>query len=242
MIEYSNTTVFNTDAQTIVNTVNCHGIMGSGVALEFKLRYPEMFEDYAHRCERKEVEIGRPRLYRQYKHVWILNFPTKRDWKQRSEIPWIQQGLEYFVDNYERAEITSIAFPQLGCGRGGLEWVNVQPVMEEYLAHLAIPVYICLDKDPHAQGIEKEMVDLLNQQTKQSIQDELQLRSPIANAVVSHLPIKRFRELSQFKGVGKDSYEQIFRSLYTQVNANPGHMHPNVSAGTEQNAEQMSMF
>ena len=115
MIIYSDTTVFNVKTQTIVNTVNCVGVMGGGLALEFKLRFPEMYEDYIERCKRKEVRIGRTYLYRDYETPWIMNFPTKKHWKYPSKLQWVQQGLEYFIVNYERYGITSIAFPLLGC-------------------------------------------------------------------------------------------------------------------------------
>jgi O-acetyl-ADP-ribose deacetylase (regulator of RNase III) len=242
MITYTDTTVFNTNAQTIVNTVNCQGVMGGGIALEFKLRYPEMFEDYTQRCAYDQVKIGRPLLYCAYEYIWILNFPTKKHWKRPSDIMWIRQGLEYFVSNYERAGIVSIAFPQLGCGKGGLNWADVQPVMEEYLHHIPIPIYICLDTEVYATGIEKEMVDLLNQQTETTLQDELGVQPKIASTLVSHLPIKRFRELRQMAGVGKKTYEQIFKELYHQATGHQKNSDKTTPSETECQVKQLSMF
>src|SRR6266516_3463365 len=108
-------------AQTLVNTVNCVGIMGKGIALAFKRRYPEMFKDYVRRCERGEVQLGRPYVYRADDHQ-ILNFPTKQHWRAVSRLEDIIAGLEYLEAHYREWGLTSIAVPPLGCGNGQLEW------------------------------------------------------------------------------------------------------------------------
>ena len=133
MIEYVDTTVFNANAQTIVNTINCVGVMGNGLALEFRLRYPEMYDHYVEQCKQKKVQIGKPYLYREYVTPWILNFPTKKHWKYPSKIQWIEQGLKYFVANYKHGGIKSIAFPKLGCNHGDLDWNDVKSLMEKHL-------------------------------------------------------------------------------------------------------------
>ena len=84
--------LFSSEAQTWVNTVNCVGVMGRGVALGFKQRFPKMFEDYAGRCERGEVQLGRPYLYRRPEEPWILNFPTKDHWRSVSKLDDIERG------------------------------------------------------------------------------------------------------------------------------------------------------
>ena len=149
--------------KTIVNTVNCVGVMGAGLALEFQLRFPEMERDYVERCNQKRVEVGRPYLYKDYSDPWILNFPTKNHWKYPSKIEWIEQGLKYFSANYQRGGITSIAFPKLGCSNGGLEWEIVSPLMDKYLQDLGIDVFICEDTEKEASGTERVMVHMLKQ-------------------------------------------------------------------------------
>ncbi|TVU53410.1 MAG: Appr-1-p processing protein [Arthrospira sp. PLM2.Bin9] len=216
MIKYTDTTVFNVESQTIVNTVNCVGVMGAGLALEFKLRYPDMYEDYINRCQQKQVQVDRPYLYRGYGSPWIMNFATKNNWKYPSKIEWIEQGLAYFVNNYERAKIKSIAFPKLGCDRGGLNWNDVQKVMEKYLTDVDIDVYICLDRESHASGIEGLMVEMLNNQNNQFWISQLKIRSNIADKINSSLPIPRFRQLQKIPGVGKKTYEDIFKLLYSK--------------------------
>ncbi len=159
MIKYSKTTVFNINTQTIVNTVNCVGAMGAGLALEFKLRFPEMYEEYVIRCKKKEVKIGIPYIYSYDNDLLILNFPTKDHWKYPSKIEWIEEGLDYFVSNHKEWGITSIAFPKLGSSNGKLDWQNVRLLMEKYLENIDIEVYICLDEENEANGIEKKMLD-----------------------------------------------------------------------------------
>lgn len=132
--------LFASEAQTLVNTVNCVGVMGKGVALEFKKRFPRLFEDYVNRCERKQVRLGEPYMYRGADEKLVLNFPTKGHWRSPSRLADIESGLDYFVAHYAEWNITSIAFPPLGCGNGGLEWAEVGPLVYDKLHHLPIQI------------------------------------------------------------------------------------------------------
>lgn len=132
--------LFDSDAQTLVNTVNCVGIMGKGVALEFKKRFPEMYEDYVARCAHHQVRLGEPYLYRQLFPPNILNFPTKDHWRSVSKLDDIVAGLQYLEAHYREWGITSLAVPPLGCGQGQLEWRVVGPTLFRYLDRLEIPV------------------------------------------------------------------------------------------------------
>jgi O-acetyl-ADP-ribose deacetylase (regulator of RNase III)/uncharacterized protein YwgA len=120
--------LFASRAQTLVNTVNCVGVMGKGVALEFKKAYPAMFEDYAERCLRREVRLGEPYLY-SGGGVMIVNFPTKDHWRSASRLADIEAGLDYFLAHAAEWGVTSVAFPPLGCGNGGLQWNEVGPLI-----------------------------------------------------------------------------------------------------------------
>jgi O-acetyl-ADP-ribose deacetylase (regulator of RNase III) len=115
--------------------------MGRGLALAFKQRYPDMFTIYQQECETGRLRIGRPTLYRE-STPWILNFPTKNKWRANSKLEYLQKGLEYFVANYKKADIKSIAFPKLGTQNGKLSWDEVGPLMVKYLSKLDIDVYI----------------------------------------------------------------------------------------------------
>lgn len=132
--------LFESDAQTLVNTVNCVGVMGKGIALEFKKRYPDMFKDYVNRCNRGEVKLGRPYLYRSLVSQWVLNFPTKDHWRGVTKLQDVVEGLEFLLTHYKEWGITSIAVPPLGCGNGQLEWRVVGPTLYRYLRQMDIPV------------------------------------------------------------------------------------------------------
>ncbi len=115
--------------------------MGKGVAAEFRNRYPDMFEQYRKICAQKLLEPGKLWLWKA-SDQWVLNFPTKRHWRQPSKLEWIEAGLKKFTAEYERRGISEISFPRLGCGNGGLDWNDVRPLMEAHLAEVPIPVYI----------------------------------------------------------------------------------------------------
>ncbi|WP_312694102.1 macro domain-containing protein [Caproiciproducens sp.] len=144
MITYLKGDLFNSPAQVLVNTVNTVGVMGKGVALEFKKRYPNMFRSYQRICEDKSFDIGKLFLWKGT-DKWVLLFPTKKHWKNPSRLEYIELGLQKFVDNWQRLGIESIAFPRLGCGNGGLNWDEVRPIMEKYLKLLPLQVFIYVD-------------------------------------------------------------------------------------------------
>ena len=143
MIKYLEGNLFLSPAQTLVNTVNTVGVMGKGIALEFKNRYPLMFKSYKIECEQHHLVMGKLMLYYEADH-WILLFPTKEHWRKPSSLDYIEKGLKTFCHYYAEKGITSIAFPKLGCGNGELSWEKVKPLMEKYLCDLPIDIYIYL--------------------------------------------------------------------------------------------------
>ena len=145
MIKYIKGDLFSSPAQVLVNTVNLDGVMGKGIALKFKRLYPDMFKKYQYFCENKMLEIGKLWLYKS-ETKWILNFPTKIHWRNPSKIEYIERGLQKFVAMYKDKNITSIAFPKLGCGNGGLKWEDVKPLMDYYLKNLPIDIYVYEDE------------------------------------------------------------------------------------------------
>ncbi len=134
--------LFESKAQTLVNTVNCVGVMGKGVALEFKKRFPDMFADYERRCQHHEVKLGQPYLFKRLLPPWVLNFPTKSHWRAVTNLQDIINGLEYLLANYKKWGITSLAVPPLGCGNGQLEWRVVGPTLYRFFRRMEIPVEI----------------------------------------------------------------------------------------------------
>src|SRR5258708_15451641 len=140
-LQYQKGDIFEAQTQVIVNTVNCQGVMGKGLALAFKQKYPDMFKVYQQECKAGKLGIGRPTLY-QGSTPWILNFPTKDSWRAASKLEYLEKGLEFLVAHYKNAGIKSIAFPKLGAQNGKLSWDDVGPLMARYLSQLDIDVYI----------------------------------------------------------------------------------------------------
>lgn len=137
--------IFASSAQTLTVPVNCVGVMGKGLALTFKQRYPEMFADYKKRCQRREVTLGTPYLYPLPDDRQILVFPTKHHWRNDSDLQGITRGLRWLHDNYQKIGIQSLATPALGCGLGNLDWDrDVKPLMTTVMSGWSIPVEIYL--------------------------------------------------------------------------------------------------
>ena len=142
-----NGNLFTSPAHVLVNTV---GVMGKGIAREFKRVYPDMFETYRRYCEERTLTIGRMYLHKT-PHKWVLNFPTKSHWRSRSRLRYIERGLRAFRQTYLEMGVRSIAFPAPGCGNGQLDYdKQVRPLMEEYLSSLSIPVFIYLPRSTTA--------------------------------------------------------------------------------------------
>jgi len=142
MITYVAGNLFTSPAQVLVNTVNTQGVMGKGIALQFRQAFPDMFKDYQDLCERGKIDIGVLWIYKT-SHKWILNFPTKKNWRNPSKVDFIETGLKKFSERFNELGIYSIAFPALGCGNGELDWENtVKPLMEKYLKKIPADVFV----------------------------------------------------------------------------------------------------
>src|SRR5215831_2067266 len=189
MLIYRRTSLFESSAQTLVNTVNCVGVMGKGIAREFKKREPAMFEAYKRICGKKLLQPGKLWLWRGSDH-WTLNFPTKIHWRYPSKIEWIESGLQKFVATYSAQGIREISFPQLGCGNGGLDWSDVKPLMERYLSPLPISVFV------HDFTVNIGLPEHLEAITE-TLRKETPRAEPSFDAFVSSL--KRATELSSGK-------------------------------------------
>lgn len=215
-IEVIKGNIFNTKAQTVVNTVNCVGVMGKGIALVYKLRYPKMFDLYSEFCKSKLIGIGKLWLYKGEENApWVLNFPTKYHWKYPSKIEYIEKGLQKFVDTYQEKGITSIAFPMLGTHNGGLEKAEVLSVMKQHLSKCDIPIEI-YDYDPNApddlfESFKSKWNAIPNSEKKAvtGIRTQKQIET-IDNAVNSDA-VKSMIALIEYKGIGLKTMEQCFK-------------------------------
>ncbi|MDO8539831.1 MAG: macro domain-containing protein [Opitutaceae bacterium] len=140
MITITQGNLLEAPAEALVNTVNTVGVMGKGIALQFRQAYPEMFRAYEKACATGEVRLGQVQVFDLGGLAggprWIINFPTKKDWRSRSRIGDIESGLADLVATIKRLEIRSIAVPPLGCGNGGLDWQTVRPRIEAAMAEV----------------------------------------------------------------------------------------------------------
>lgn len=127
------------DAQALVNPVNCVGVMGAGLALQFKEAFPGMFHIYRAACWQGQVRPGRVFPVATGDR-WVLNFPTKRHWRGPSRLEDIETGLYHLVGVMDYLGIKSVALPALGCGLGGLDWDEVRPLIHERLGGLPVDV------------------------------------------------------------------------------------------------------
>ncbi len=139
MIEYKRGNILREDAEALVNSVNCVGVMGRGIALQFKKAWPENFKAFAAACRQQEVRPGRPFVFETGQMTnprYIINFPTKRHWRGKARIGDVEVGLQTLVDEIQARGIRSVALPPLGTGLGGLDWEEVRTRIEKALGSL----------------------------------------------------------------------------------------------------------
>ncbi len=159
MIELKRGDILQAEAEALVNTVNCVGVMGRGIALQFKKEYPENFDEYKSVCDRKDLHPGKMlvvNLNRLHDPRYVINFPTKRHWKGKSRIEDVEAGLDALVEEIRQRNIQSIAIPPLGCGLGGLDWNQVRPLIEK--AFHALPGVDVLLYEPAGAPAPRRMV------------------------------------------------------------------------------------
>lgn len=152
--------LLDAEVEAVVNTVNTVGVMGKGIALMFREKFPENFELYEKACRAGEVRVGRmfvtpgvvlggPR--------WIINFPTKKHWRQPTKIEWVREGLEALREVIHEKGIRSIALPPLGCGNGGLDWADVRPLVEAALGDLRDVEVVVYEPTAEYQNVAKKL-------------------------------------------------------------------------------------
>ena len=137
--------IFDSNRQTLVNPVNCVGVMGAGLAKEFKARFPLMFDEYARLCLLKHLKVGRPMVYTD-STPWVLNFPTKQHYGHDSKMEHLTAGMNYLFEHYQEMGITSLAVPMLGCGFGKLDPKTVLPYLRKAFGLFSIPVDLYVDR------------------------------------------------------------------------------------------------
>lgn len=151
MIKFLQGDLLQSDAEALVNTVNTVGVMGKGIALQFKNQYPKNYKIYKEACKKGELKVGEVLVVKDGDILcekYIINFPTKEHWRSPSEISYIQEGLEALKESIKEYNIQSIAIPPLGCGNGGLDWTVVKPMIVDALGEIGVDIYVY---EPNAQ-------------------------------------------------------------------------------------------
>lgn len=204
--------IFTSKCQTIVNTVNCVGVMGAGIAFECRLRYPEMYERYVELCQENKIDIGMLWIYKSPER-WVLNFPTKKNWKYPSKTEYLRAGLDKFLQTYQQKGIESIAFPLLGADKGGIPHEVSLGIMKEYLdkADIDIEIY---RYDPKAfDDMYEQTKNIVLSQDIDVICRVTGLRKDYVKKVISAMEspaICQLNQLAAVKGIGIKTLEKIF--------------------------------
>lgn len=161
-MKYITGNLLEAETEALVNTVNTVGVMGKGIALQFKERFPTNFKIYAAACKKGEMQVGKMLMVRENTlngEKLIINFPTKTEWFKKSEYSYIEEGLKDLARVIKEYEIKSIAIPPLGCGNGGLKWEKVKPMMDKYLGQLSnVAIQIYEPNDAVKEILQKEAV------------------------------------------------------------------------------------
>lgn len=215
--------IFNTKAQTVVNTVNCVGVMGKGIALVYKLRYPKMFDIYKGYCHQHLINIGKLWIYKgDEKDPWVLNFPTKFHWKYPSKYEYIEKGLAKFVETYESHGIKSVAFPLLGTNNGGLDKQIVKDMMVRYLSECNIPVEI-YDYDPSAsddlyETFKSRWLAIPDNKKKAVTKIRTQKQIDTIDSAVKSDDLRSMISLINYPGIGLKTMECCFKIVMNYKN------------------------
>lgn len=213
--------IFNSGCQTLVNAVNCHGVMGAGIALEFRLRLPDMYAKYVEHCRQQRIDIGKLWLYKPPRNVWeqrwILNFPTKRHWRHPARISYLKAGLDKFLATYRRRGIESAAFPILGSDNGGLDEADALAVMRMHLERCDIPVeiyrYDPLAVDDQFEEFRTRMLD----GDVEVMSQRVGVRRDALRKVMDELgvpdEVRSMSQLASIQGIHSSDLEKCFRSV-----------------------------
>ncbi len=207
--------IFTSKNQTIVNTINCVGVMGAGIALEFRLRYPGMYQRYTELCNQNMIEIGKLWIYNT-EDKRILNFPTKKHWKDPTKEIYLHKGLEKFVMTYKEKGITSIAFPLLGASNGGLPKKTSLSIMESYLSKCDLDIEIYEYSPLVYDDLFLKFKQIWNSKSLQELSKESGISLKYLERINEGLESENIRTLSQLagiKGIGFKTLEKSFNYI-----------------------------
>lgn len=204
--------IFTSKCQTIVNTVNCVGVMGAGIALECRLRYPEMYSRYLELSDQKKIDVGLLWIFKSPER-WILNFPTKKHWKYPSKEAYLHAGLEKFLNTYQEKGVESVAFPLLGADKGGIPSEDSLKIMNSYLKKATINIEIYKYDATAKDDLYETTKEWLLKQDVADISNITKLRKDYVSKVIDALQLSHVVQLNQLasiKGIGIKTLEKVF--------------------------------
>ena len=215
--------LFASGAQTLVNTVNCVGVMGKGVALEFRYRFPRMFDEYKRTCEAHLLHPGQILAYRK-EYPWILNFVVKNDWRHASRIEWVESCLQKFVESYRRLAITSIALPWIGAMNGRLPWHQVHLLIRSYLSNLPDLSVELIEFDPSSPDpLYQRLITIVSQMTVWEFAAATSLTEYASMRVINSVrgQARSLSEIISSAELGKKSVASLYEFLHSYNSSSP---------------------
>lgn len=206
--------IWTTKHKVIVNTVNCEGVMGAGIALEAALRYPEMYTRYKKICGDGNLNIGNLWIYKDSCPYWIMNFPTKQSWKLPSKIEYLELGLKKFIETYKDKGVESVAFPLLGASNGGLDENVVLEIMNNYLGNLDIPIEIYLYDANAPDDYFVEFKEILLSTEIDNLVHRTKIKKKYLEKIIDTVKkdknICQVMQLKKIKDIGNSTIKKIF--------------------------------
>lgn len=229
MLKFVEGDFFNYEADIRINTVNCVGVMGAGVALLFKNKFPEMFKDYSNACSKGIVKVGEPHVWFEndmFSKLTIINFPTKIHWKNPSKYEYLEKGLVWLKKYLSDKENSTITIPALGCGHGGLDWAIVKDMITKYLGNLKANIYVFSPASSSNNGFTNELIETLKYKNIEVLKphDDL-FPKPLKGRSSSEIYYKGDIELLKKKNISiivtSKSNEREKNALYSFINELP---------------------
>jgi len=215
--------IFDTTCECIVNTINLHGAMGKGLALEFRFRIPEMYDDYKQKCINKELKIGRYWIYDKTNRIGkkVLNFPTKIHYSHPSKLEYIIDGLDYFSRHYKTDGVRSIAFPILGARHGQLDYRDVYEIMKEYFSTLPIPIEVYINHTK-CDSFTLRVKELIDSASDRVLADTLGFRESFISGLRLHIrTVQSLPELLNYPKFSVQKVQKIydfgFQNYHTRI-------------------------
>lgn len=210
--------IFDSHCDFLVNTINTVGAMGAGLALEFRLRVPRMYIEYMKKCEMKEIKIGKYWIYNDMDRICkkILNFPTKKNFIHPSKQEYIESGLIYFINNFKKDNINSIAFPLLGTRQGKLDRNDILLIMKKHLFDLPIEIEICLNENPDKFTIAVK--NLIQHMNINEISEEFNISEKMAKKMkLGILNVKYLSDIITSKMVNIQLAEKLYDHYFIKM-------------------------